>query len=162
MLDVDIRGLEDTVLDLKRHLPDALLDVAIDLKERGVGYTRELMELQIYARPTPSYEQTRKLIESADGFVTKEDSGFSITLEARGGANNRLYGAFVELGTYDSRVEAETVLEQARGDTRLQARTFSRGEKGMAPRPSVLPALAQVERDLEVEVLEAVDRVARG
>jgi hypothetical protein len=162
MLDfaIDIEGLEQLAFKLKRELPNELAAVAQDLGEDGERLVGEALDLLIYSQPERGYERTGKLRESAYGYGRVTPNGFEVVLGAAvGGADGRSYAEYVDRGTYDSRIDRDRLLADARAESSFSPRAYPRGKSGLEARAFSEAAIAEVERRLEDRVLEAVDRV---
>lgn len=159
MFDTDLSGFEELLtaadgLDLSA--------LSRELAEQGLRDTRQIMEAEIYSQPpSPSYERSRKLTDTAKGYEEVEKDGFTVTLEAVGGNKGRRYGLPVETGTYGSFTSLDKIMRDARAQGSLEPLDYSRGENGMRARPSVTVAAAEMERQLEDKLLEVIDKAVR-
>lgn len=159
MFETDLSGLEQ-LLNAADDLDFRAL--ARELAEDGLRDTHEIMKAEIYSQPaSPSYERSRKLTDTAKSYEEVDRDGFTVTLEARGGNKGRLYGEYVERGTYGSRISLEQIMRDARAQSSLEPLDYSRGENGMRARPSVMVAAAEMERQLEGKLLELIDKATK-
>ena len=160
-MDTDLSAFEGHLSTFRRDLTLDLVGVGDDLLEEAKRDARSLMQSLIYDTPeSPNYERSRKLYESVSGFTQATQEGVSVTLEAFGGNEGRIYGLWVEAGTGGSRVDLERIMDDARRGDSLSELVYG-GTSGLRARPSVIPAIAELERSAPERLHEA-ERKAWG
>ena len=168
-MSMTLRIVDDTLARNLRKLAvnapsmiETLLDVAgASAKE----HARDIITRIIYATPMRSdYRRTRMLLRSIYHAVEKEGTTYSVILGA-----SAHYAAYNELGTYDGYMgdgDAEAfIIEDALSAARsgnLVVLEYGRPEKGLEPRPFILPALVMLSLDIPDMFREAVDRLTRS
>ena len=156
--EIDLSEFEALVAGVQTQLPRELAGVAFDMGEDGERYVRDAMQQLIYSQPERGYERTELLLDSAFGYGQITAEGFDVVVGAVGGANGRRYADYVNRGTYGSRQDRERLLQDARSASSFSPRAYEQEGSGLEARPFVEPSIAQLERELEEQVLRAVER----
>ncbi|MBA2666054.1 MAG: hypothetical protein H0U69_03345 [Trueperaceae bacterium] len=144
---------------IRSRAPGEMEIIARTLAAIGKEYARDIITVVIYATPQRSgYKRTRFLLRSIFGEFQKMERGHVVTIGAAA-----KYAYFNELGTYDSAILPETVLDDARRNrSDLITLEYGSPERGLEPRPFILPAMIKLERELPGLVLTAYRRLGRG
>lgn len=152
------------IANLAKRMPKELDLVAETLAAKGKEYARDIITVTIYSTPERSgYKRTRYLIRSIYSAVERGEGRHSYSIIVGAAAN---YSAYNELGTYDGYLgedEAEAkILADARADQReLITLEYGDVERGLEPRPYILPSIVMLERELPDLLSEAMNRAFR-
>lgn len=156
---LDDKALVRALGRMRARAPEEVTIVARTLAAIGREYARDLITVMIYATPQRGgYKRTRFLLRSIFGEATKEGGTDVVTIGAAAE-----YAVYNELGTYDGATLPEDVLAEARRNrSDLITLEYGSPERGLEPRPFILPAMIKLERELPGLVLIAYRRLARG
>lgn len=118
----------------------------------------DLINAQIYdTPPRGGYERTGKLRDSIHAAKDRPSRAkWLLYLAAIGGADDREYALFNELGTRGGRITRESLLRKAlqtKGIIRLQ---YGNPKSGLEPRPWTIPTIVMISREFPSRVREAV------
>lgn len=155
-VEVEDKALRRALGNLVTRTPAEVEAIARTLAGLGREWARDIITIAIYATPQRGgYQRTRYLLRSIYGAVDRINSEYRVTV---GAAAN--YTAANELGTYDASVAPEEVLEAARAAASdLIVLEYGRPERGLEPRPFIIPALVMMERELPELVIRAYRRL---
>jgi hypothetical protein len=157
------RSLQHNMARLRARIPHELDTAAKTMAAIGKEYARDIVTVVIYQTPMRSgYKRTRFLLRSIYSTVKRSERGRVITVGAAAD-----YSAYQELGTYEGYLGEGAAEEQILRDARafgafLITLEYGRVERGLEPRPFILPALIMLERELPYHVEEAIYRLLKG
>jgi len=148
-LTIDDRAFIRHMERVQREAPREFHAIATTLAAQGRELARDNVTHQIYATPQRSgYKRTRLLIRSIFGEAEATPTGAMVTIGAAAH-----YAAYNEFGTYDgfdmlggsggALGNLIYLSRQVNGDARQLE--FGQVERGLEPRPYIIPALIQLE-----------------
>lgn len=152
---------------LERDAPKMANTVAQTLAAIGKEYARDIITVAIYATPERGgYRRTRQLIRSIYAQVThaQKGRGARVTIGASAG-----YAAYNEFGTYDgyqlaggAQAPTNIIAEARKAKSDLIVLEYGDVQRGLEPRPFLIPALVMLEREAPDLIIRAYRRFARG
>lgn len=130
----------------------------------GREYARDIVTVLIYATPQRGgYRRTRTLIRSIYADVEYARRRRPARVQIGASAHYAIYN---EMGTHDGYLGEDTpeeILADARAaQSDLITLEYGQPEKGLEPRPFIIPALVMLEREAPQLILRAYRRMARG
>lgn len=155
-VEVDDKELRRALEQLRDAVPREVDLIARTLAGIGREYARDIITIAIYATPERGgYQRTRYLLRSIYGAVDSDKNASVVTLGAAAE-----YSSYNELGTYDGEVAPDEVLERARKvKSDLIVLEYGDVDRGLEPRPFILPALVMLERRVPGLVAQAYRRL---